>query len=85
MARKKRSSKKKRFGSRRKNCRFCENPSLTIDYKDVRLMKQFVTDRGKIVARRVSGNCSKHQRSIARAVKRARFLALVPYKVDIYR
>jgi small subunit ribosomal protein S18 len=64
---------------RKKFCRFCVNKIKTIDYKDVRLLETFVTEKGKIVSRRFSGNCAKHQRRIAEAVKKARFLSLVPY------
>jgi len=66
-------------------CYFCDNPNVDINYKNISLLKRYMSDRGKIVARRVSGNCAKHQRELARATKRARFLALVPFKVDIYR
>ena len=50
-----------------------------IDYKDARLLRSFITERGKIVPRRISGNCAKHQRQIATAIKRARVIALLPY------
>jgi small subunit ribosomal protein S18 len=56
-----------------------------IDYKDERRLQRFVTDRGRIVPRRVSGNCSKHQAQITRAVKKARILALLPFTSDQYR
>ena len=65
--------------SRRKACRFCADPTLAIDYKDARLLRSFITERGKIVPRRISGNCAKHQRQIATAIKRARVIALLPY------
>jgi len=65
--------------SRRKSCRFCADPDLVIDYKDVRMLRGFITERGKIVPRRISGNCAKCQRQIATAVKRARVIALLPY------
>lgn len=64
---------------KRKVCRFCHDKNAVIDYKDVRLMEQFITDRGKILPRRVTGTCAKHQRGIAQAIKRARILALVPF------
>ena len=64
---------------RKKVCRFCADSSLQIDYKDARTLRYFVTERGKIIPRRISGNCAKHQRKITLAIKRARHLALVPY------
>ena len=65
-----------------KVCRFCEDKALTIDYKDVRLMQRFVTDRGKIIPRRVSGTCARHQRIVTRHLKRARQIALLPFATD---
>jgi small subunit ribosomal protein S18 len=65
--------------SRKKVCRFCADKSTPIDYKDPRLLKYFVTERGKIVPRRISGNCARHQREMAVAIKRARHIALLPY------
>ena len=64
---------------RKKVCRFCSDQDFILDYKDVRMMQSFVTEHGKIVPRRISGNCSKHQRHLTTAVKRARNLALVGY------
>jgi len=64
---------------RRKGCKLCADKIPYVDYKDERLLRRFVTDRGKVVPRRVSGNCSKHQLQLGRAIKRARFLALLPY------
>lgn len=68
------------FG-RRKVCRFCVDPSLRIDFREPMLLKYFVTERGKIIPRRISGNCSKHQRELARAIKRARVLGLMPFTI----
>jgi small subunit ribosomal protein S18 len=65
--------------SRKKSCRFCADTDLVIDYKDARMLRSFIIERGKIVPRRISGNCAKHQRQIATAVKRARVIALLPY------
>jgi len=73
----KRSKRKIYF--RKKVCRFCADSSLQIDYKDARTLRYFITERGKIIPRRISGNCAKHQRKITMAVKRARHLALMPY------
>ncbi len=70
---------------KRKTCRFCEDKTLVIDYKDEKLLRKFITDRGKIVPRRISGNCAKHQRRLTIALKRGRHLALLPYTGEIYR
>jgi small subunit ribosomal protein S18 len=66
-------------GERRKVCKICVEKIPHIDYKDDKLLRRFVTDRGKIVPRRISGTCSRHQIQLTRAIKRARFLALLPY------
>lgn len=66
------------FG-RRKVCRFCADKTAKVDYKDQQALKYFLTERGKIIPRRISGNCAKHQREVATAVKRARMLAILPY------
>src|SRR5215475_9871841 len=66
------------FG-RKKVCRFCAERALKVDFKDQTTLKYFVTERGKIIPRRISGNCAKHQRQIAVAIKRARGLAMIPY------
>ena len=68
------------FG-RRKVCRFCAEKSAKVDYKDQGQMKYFLTERGKIIPRRISGNCAKHQREVATAIKRGRMLAILPYTV----
>ncbi|MGL5808900.1 MAG: 30S ribosomal protein S18 [Nocardioides sp.] len=62
-----------------KVCQFCKEKNSVIDYKDAGLLRKFISDRGKIRARRVTGNCVQHQRDIAIAVKNARELALLPY------
>lgn len=66
-------------GGRRKSCRFCGPDAPPIDYKDARMLRGFITERGKIVPRRISGLCAKHQRQMATAIKRARVIALLPY------
>jgi small subunit ribosomal protein S18 len=71
--------RRKQFFVRRKVCRFCVDAKLAIDYKDTNTLRQFVTERGKIIPRRISGNCARHQRSLTRAIKQARLLALLPY------
>ncbi len=68
------------FG-RRKVCRYCADNKLKVDYKNAADLKYFVTERGKIVPRRISGNCAKHQREVATAIKRGRNVALLPYTV----
>ena len=70
---------------RRKFCKLCFDKVDRIDYKDDRRLTRFITDRGKIVPRRVSGTCSRHQKQITVAVKRARILALIPFTSDFYR
>lgn len=70
--------RKKIFG-RRKVCRFCADKSLVIDYKEVKTLRNFLTERGKIIPRRIYGNCAKHQRQLTEAIKRARQIALLPY------
>jgi small subunit ribosomal protein S18 len=64
---------------RRKVCRFCADRELNIDYKDAKTLRNFVTERGKIIPRRIYGTCAKHQRELTEAVKRARQIALLPY------
>ena len=64
---------------RKKVCRFCSDNEYIMDYKDIRMMQSFVSEHGKIVPRRISGNCAMHQRKLTSAVKRARNLALVGY------
>lgn len=68
---------------RRKVCRFCIDKKLDIDYKDQRVLRYFITERGKIVPRRISGNCAKHQRDVTIAIKRARNIALLPFTTAV--
>lgn len=68
-----------RFFRRKKYCRFTVEGIKEIDYKDLNLLKGYITETGKIVPSRITGTCTKYQRQLARAVKRARFLALLPY------
>ena len=67
---------------RRKVCSFCVDKIDTIDYKDVNKLKRYVSERGKILPRRITGNCAKHQRALTVAVKRARHVAIMPYTTD---
>jgi small subunit ribosomal protein S18 len=71
--------RKKRIFPRRKVCRFCADSTMIIDYKDSKLLKHFTSERGKIIPRRITGNCAKHQRELTAAIKRARQIALLPY------
>jgi small subunit ribosomal protein S18 len=70
---------------RRKVCRFCADSTLAIDYKDHKMLRLFTTERGKIVPRRISGNCAKHQRKLTIEIKRARNIALLPYTTATIR
>jgi len=74
-----RSPRQRRTYFRKKVCKLCARKIKTVDYKDVDLLRRFVTDRGKILPRRITGTCSKHQRMLARAIKRARMIALLPF------
>ena len=74
---------KRRGGRRRKKvCVFCGDKNNSIDYKDTNKLKRYVSERGKILPRRITGNCAKHQRALTVAVKRARHIALMPYTLD---
>jgi small subunit ribosomal protein S18 len=71
---------RRRFTRRPRVCQFCADKSIVIDYKKTDLMKRYVTEEGKIRPRRETGTCAKHQRQVARAVKNARHMALLPFK-----
>ena len=73
---------RKRRKRRPKVCHFCVDKVSSVDYKDVEKLKKYITDRGKIVPRRVTGTCAKHQRLLTRAIKRARIIALLPFTAD---
>ena len=77
-ARKKARKQRKKGFVRRKVCRFCADSTLQIDYKDPKALRLFITETGKMIPRRISGNCARHQRPLATAIKRARHLALLP-------
>ena len=74
-----RGSFRRRGPGRRKVCRFCADKQSHIDYKDAKSLRFFTTERGKIIPRRISGNCAKHQRQLTVAIKRARSIALLPF------
>ena len=77
------SPMQRRGGRRRKKvCVFCGENNGVIDYKDVNKLKRYVSERGKILPRRITGNCAKHQRALTVAIKRARHLALMPYVTE---
>ena len=67
---------------KKKICKFCMEKVTSIDYKETAKLQKFVTERGKMIPSRISGNCARHQRKLASAVKRARFLALLPYTAE---
>ncbi len=71
--------KKKKKIIRKKKCKFCANLVKGIDYKDLSRISKYVTERGKIIGRKITGNCAKHQRQLTRAIKLARIMALLPY------
>jgi small subunit ribosomal protein S18 len=69
----------RRGAGRRKVCRFCAEKGIRIDYKDTRVLGSFISDRGKIIPSRITGNCARHQRRLTTAIKRARTVALLPF------
>jgi small subunit ribosomal protein S18 len=71
--------RKRRIYHRRKVCRFCADASLVITYKDPKSLRYFITERGKIIPRRLSGCCAKHQRTLTHAIKQARTIAFLPF------
>lgn len=72
----------RRFVRARKSCRFCADKQDYIDYKDARLLSNYIPERGKILPRRISGTCAPHQRMLATAIKRARNAAILPFATD---
>jgi small subunit ribosomal protein S18 len=77
--RRKREPRKERMPLKKRFCRFCADKTSVIDYKDAKKLEYFITERGKIVSTRISGNCAKHQRVLRDAIKKARFISLLPY------
>jgi small subunit ribosomal protein S18 len=75
--------KRRKSYRRQKVCKFCVDKVQQVDYKDVRRLRSFVTERGRILPRRISGTCAPHQRQLTVAVKRARNIALLPFVADI--
>jgi small subunit ribosomal protein S18 len=80
-----RETRKKSFNTmhRKKVCQFCADKVERIDYKDVATLKKYVTERGKILPRRITGTCTMHQREVTKAIKRARTIALMPFDADL--
>lgn len=76
----KRNSRQRR--AKKRVCSFCMDKTQTIDYKEISKLKKYITERGKILPRRISGNCAKHQRLVTIAIKRARNIALLPYTTE---
>ena len=74
--------KRRPIRRRKKVCVFCADKNSVIDYKDVNKLKRYISERGKIVPRRISGNCAKHQRQLTEAIKRARHIALLPFVAE---
>ena len=79
MARQDQQSKKRR------SCRFCDNDETYIDYKDERRLSRFISEQGKIIPKRITWNCARHQRQLVQAIKRARHLALIPFVSESIR
>lgn len=73
---------RRRRRKKRRVCSFCIEKAETIDYKEADKLRRFLSDRGKILPRRITGNCAKHQRMLTRAIKRARQVALLPYVIE---
>ena len=76
------SMKRRPMRRRKKVCVYCADKNAVIDYKDVNKLKRYISERGKILPRRITGNCAKHQRALTVAIKRARHIALMPYVQD---
>ena len=70
---------------KRRTCRFCDSKEIYIDYKDEKRLSRFISEQGKIIPKRITGTCAKHQRQLVQAIKRARHLALIPYVSDAIR
>ena len=77
--------RKKFFVRRRKVCKFCAEHLEYVDWKDIKLLQSFIPERGKILPRRITGTCAKHQRPLTHALKRARSIALLPFTTDTQR
>ena len=80
--RREKRDKRERGPMRKKICRFCAEKVASIDYKDLARLQKFITERGKMIPARISGTCATHQRALARSIKQARFVALLPYVTE---
>ncbi|KYH34102.1 30S ribosomal protein S18 [Clostridium tepidiprofundi DSM 19306] len=76
------AAQRKTRRKKKKVCAFCVDKTEYIDYKDINVLKKYITERGKILPRRISGNCAKHQRMLTLAIKRARNIALLPFTME---
>ena len=85
MTNQRRPPRARRYYSRPRVCHFCTDPSSEIDYKQAEALRRFITEEGKIRPRRQTGTCAKHQRQLARAIKRARHIALLPFTGEVLR
>jgi len=83
--RKTRREKENQMPRKKRTCRFCDSKEIYIDYKDEKKLQRFVTEQGKIIPKRITGTCAKHQRQLVGAIKRARHLALLPFVSDSIR
>ena len=70
---------------KRRTCRFCDNKEIYIDYKDEKRLLRFISEQGKIIPKRITGTCAKHQRQLVQSIKRARHLALIPFVSETIR
>ena len=77
--------RKDRGRKRKRVCIFCVDKIACVDYKNVDKLRRYISERGKILPRRITGNCATHQRQLTRAIKRARFMALMPYTTELCR
>lgn len=75
--------KKRRSFRRQKVCKYCVDKIEAVDFKDIKRLRNFITDRGKIIPRRISGNCALHQRQLATAIRRARSIAMLPFAAEL--
>ena len=75
----------RRFARKPKVCAFCRGENGDVDYKDERLLRRYISERGKILPRRATGLCAKHQRRVSKAIKRAQHIALLPFTAEVFR
>lgn len=85
MQRKSRRERDNQALRKKRTCKFCDAKEIYIDYKDEKKLQRFITEQGKIIPKRITGTCAKHQRQLVTAIKRARHLALLPFVSDAVR